>query len=196
MAGPVMKVLHVLEATGGGTRRHILDLLPALQAYGVSCDLVASAVRTSGLWQRCRWLRARGVKVFEGRWRAASALGDAIACANRSTSAPRALRCRSLHSTNAGLLGRLARRRTRVARRLCTRALHRIRYGFTAPSTPRGALDGSVAGAVDVHFMAVSPSMKAYAAPRDLCKIDRFSSIHYGVDISGLRWCPLRSAQN
>jgi hypothetical protein len=40
-----VRVLHLLEATGGGTRRHVLDLLPTLQRAGVETELLFSPLR-------------------------------------------------------------------------------------------------------------------------------------------------------
>jgi glycosyltransferase involved in cell wall biosynthesis len=194
MAGPVMKVLHVLEATGGGTRRHILDLLPALQAYGVSCDLVASPLRTSAFGSDAGWLRARGVKVFEVPMaRGFSPSGDAIAlrqlAAHLRHERYDVVHC---HSTKAGLLGRLAR--LSVARRTpLVYTPHCIAFDTGLPHRQRRAARWMEAllAPLTSHFIAVSQHESNTLRRADLCKIDRVSTIHNGVDISAFDALPL-----
>lgn len=59
-----MKVLHLLEATGGGTRRHILDLLPALQERGVRCSLVYSPLRNPEFREDAASLGLKGIETY------------------------------------------------------------------------------------------------------------------------------------
>jgi len=59
-----MRVLHVLEATWGGTRTHVLDLLPRLQRSGWECGLVYSSRRHAAFVRDAAWLEARGVRTW------------------------------------------------------------------------------------------------------------------------------------
>ncbi|MDQ3813675.1 MAG: glycosyltransferase family 1 protein, partial [Armatimonadota bacterium] len=59
-----MKILHILEATQGGTRRHVLDLLPALQARGIACDLIYSPTRYPAFEHDAAWLRDGGIGAY------------------------------------------------------------------------------------------------------------------------------------
>ena len=104
-----MKILHILEATMGGTRRHVLDLLPALAARGVACDLIYSPDRYPAFRGDAAWLQAHGVNCFEismargwGGRRDASALSAVRA--HLKSHRYDAIHC---HSTKAGFVGRL-----------------------------------------------------------------------------------------
>jgi glycosyltransferase involved in cell wall biosynthesis len=105
-----MKALHILEATEGGTRRHVLDLLPALQDRGVRCALVYSAERNPDFRRDAAFLQSKNIETNEipmgHRW-ARSGDGEALRVLHAHLKAHRydVIHC---HSSNAGLLGRLA----------------------------------------------------------------------------------------
>lgn len=105
-----MRVLHLLEATGGGTRRHVLDLLPALQRAGVETELVFSPLRYPAFFADAAQLRESGVRTIAlPMARGARPLLDLRALrrlvAHLRLSPPTILH---LHSFKAGLLGRMA----------------------------------------------------------------------------------------
>ncbi|HEX8236831.1 MAG TPA: glycosyltransferase family 4 protein [Abditibacteriaceae bacterium] len=188
-----MKVLHVLEATSGGTRRHILDLLPALQVRGVWCDLVASPLRTSAFGSDAGWLRARGVRVFEVPMaRGFSPAGDATALRQLATHLRQqrydVIHC---HSTKAGLLGRLAR--LSVSRRTpLVYTPHCIAFDTGLPHRQRRAARWMEAllAPLTSHFIAVSQHENRTLRRAGLCATDRVSTIHNGVDIEGFDALP------
>lgn len=105
-----MRVLHILEATSGGTRRHVLDLLPALQGRGVRCSLVYSAERNPDFRSDIKTLQSDGIETYEiamgHRW-ARTDDGKALQAlhAHLKTHRYDVIHC---HSSNAGLLGRIA----------------------------------------------------------------------------------------
>ncbi len=105
-----MRILHILEATSGGTRRHVLDLLPALHARGIECSLVYSALRNPAFREDAAALQKSGVETIEitmgHRW-ARREDSDALRALRRHLreNSYDAIHC---HSSNAGLLGRLA----------------------------------------------------------------------------------------
>jgi glycosyltransferase involved in cell wall biosynthesis len=152
-----MKVLHILEATQGGTRRHVLDLLPALKARGVACDLIYSPERYPPFRGDAEVLRSQGVNCFEVPM--ARGFGG-----RRDVAALRALRGHlkahsydaiHCHSTKAGFIGRLA-------------APLRV----PVAETPRTA-----------HFIAVSRHEARVLRRARLCDARRLSVIYNGVDL-------------
>ncbi len=60
-----MHVLHVIEATIGGTRRHVVDATRGLAKRGVRVSLVASALREPRFRADLQALANDGVEVFE-----------------------------------------------------------------------------------------------------------------------------------
>lgn len=105
-----MRILHVLEATQGGTRRHILDLLPGLQRRGFECELIYSLRRYPPFEADAQELRANGIPCREipmtHRLNLATNLGAVARLAiHLRNNPPDVLH---LHSTVAGVVGRLA----------------------------------------------------------------------------------------
>lgn len=106
-----MRILHLLEATRGGTRRHVLDLLPAQQAAGLEPCLVYSTRRNADFAADACRLQQQGIEVLDIPMarqphplqdaRALRALAEALVSLQ-----PDLIHC---HSTKAGLLGRLLR---------------------------------------------------------------------------------------
>lgn len=105
-----MRIVHILEATSGGTRRHVLDLLPALQKRGLQCTLLYSALRNPAFRQDAAELERAGIATEEipmgHRW-ARQGDGQALRAIHRHLQANDydVIHC---HSSNAGLLGRFA----------------------------------------------------------------------------------------
>jgi glycosyltransferase involved in cell wall biosynthesis len=105
-----MRIVHILEATQGGTRRHVLDLLPRLVQAGHSCSLLYSLRRYAPFEADAQKLREQGVECFQVpmtnhfdlgiNGRALPAIGALL-----RRGQPDLVHC---HSTVAGLLGRLA----------------------------------------------------------------------------------------
>ncbi|HVF11312.1 MAG TPA: glycosyltransferase [Abditibacteriaceae bacterium] len=193
-----MRVLHILEATGGGTRRHILDLLPALQARGIRCDLIYSLLRNSQFAQDAACLEKLGVGVHEipmergwgGRCDAAAVRGIYQHLGSHEYNLIH------LHSTKAGILGRLAQpfaaRRTPLVY-----TPHCLAFDTALPYRPRRAarlLEKLLAPCTD-HFIAVSRHEQRVMLRANLCRRERASVIHNGLDITAfdaLLQSPLR----
>ena len=105
-----MRVLHILEATSGGTRRHILDLLPALEARGIFNALIYSPVRNPAFREDAAWLQSKNCEIFEiamgHSWHRAGDVKALIALhAHLKNHRYDVIHC---HSSNAGLMGRIA----------------------------------------------------------------------------------------
>lgn len=105
-----MHVLHILEATAGGTRRHILDLLPALSQRGVQCSLVYSPLRNPEFEKDAAFLQSQNIITYRvpmtRGWDSAidiSALRSIRSIIRKST-----FDVIHAHSSKAGFLGRLA----------------------------------------------------------------------------------------
>lgn len=61
-----MRVIHILEAAGGGTARHVLDLVSGQRERGLEVHLVYSSLRADSLFfAALEGLQAAGVKLFE-----------------------------------------------------------------------------------------------------------------------------------
>ena len=61
-----MRILQILEATGGGTARHVIDLTSRLSKHGVEVHLAYSPLRADSLWvANYSGLVSAGVKLVE-----------------------------------------------------------------------------------------------------------------------------------
>lgn len=117
-----MHVLHVMEATVGGTRRHLLDVARGHRRLGLEVTVVASAEREPDFRSDLEALRAEGCWVHElpmvrpirpaTDWRHYRAL--------RAILAARAPDVVHTHSSKAGVLGRRASLATGVGARVHT----------------------------------------------------------------------------
>ena len=105
-----MRVLIVIEATIGGTRRHVVDLARALNGRGVEVWLASAQRRDPGYTADVRALAAEGVRCVEVPMvrsiRPARDLSDLRTLAKlvRRTQPDLV----HTHSSKAGVLGRLA----------------------------------------------------------------------------------------
>ena len=182
-----MRILHILEATGGGTRRHILDLLPSLQSRGISCSLIYSPLRHAAFREDARFLESKGCETGEiamgHSWQRA---GDAKALialhAHLKTHRYDLIHC---HSSNAGLLGRLANfaqlRRTPVVY-----TPHYIAFAAGLPIPQRRAarwLEKMLAHQTD-QYIAVSRHEHSILERARLLKNRNAEVIYNGVDAS------------
>ncbi len=105
-----MRVLLVLEATIGGTRRHLRDLALGLCKRGFAVHIAYSALRDSDFVRDLALFRSHGIGLTEiPMRRGPSPLRD-LAAATRLRRLIRAFQpdVVHLHSTKAGLVGRIA----------------------------------------------------------------------------------------
>lgn len=178
-----MRILHILEATQGGTRRHVLDLLPALVRLGFECDLVYSPERYPPFRRDAAWLRERGVNCFEipmvrgvGGRRDATAL--LVLRTHLRTHAYDAVHC---HSTKAGFLGRLAA----PWKMPVVYTPHCIAFDTSLPRGSRriARLVETLLAPRTAHFIAVSCHEARVMRSARLCPASRLSVIYNGVDL-------------
>jgi glycosyltransferase involved in cell wall biosynthesis len=190
-----MHVLHILEATSGGTRRHVLDLLPALKKRGIDCTLVASPLRYLEFARDAEALRRQGVQVIEVAmargfdagldWQAIAALGGVLRANHYDV-----VHC---HSTKAGMLGRLARLRFAPHTPLVYTP-HCIAFDTGLPHAQRRAarIAERLFAAATSHFIAVSQHEQRALLARGLCRQARLTTIYNGVDLGDLQNLPRR----
>ncbi len=103
-------VVHILEATGGGTRRHLHDILAYADRRQFNFSVICSAGREAGFADEIDWMRGAGIRVAVvpmGRavrpttdWQAYARLVKLLAEWNPDVV--------HTHSTKAGAIGRLA----------------------------------------------------------------------------------------
>ncbi len=108
---PNTHVLHVTEASLGGLRRHLDDVMRGLHNLGVQQSLVYSPARAdSGMRALVTWCRAEGIETCElAMPRSIRPIDDArAALALRRTIRQLAPTVLHLHSSKAGGVGRLA----------------------------------------------------------------------------------------
>ena len=60
-----LRVMHVMEATIGGTRRYLEEVLPALMENGIDVELVVSAKRDASFREVISRFQTLGIKVIE-----------------------------------------------------------------------------------------------------------------------------------
>lgn len=114
----LLKVLEVLEATEGGTRRHLLDLLDFLPRDRFAVSVACSTRRDPAFFGDIVRLRAGGIPVHAiPMRRSIRPLSDALACARLVRLMRRGrFDVVHTHSSKAGFIGRLAARAAGVPR--------------------------------------------------------------------------------
>jgi glycosyltransferase involved in cell wall biosynthesis len=105
-----IRILHVLEATAGGTRRHLKELVSSLPSSHFQSSIACAVSRDPSFEDDIAEYRARGVEVYVvPMTRAPHLYRDAAACIQLRRIV-RSTQCHviHLHSAKAGLLGRVA----------------------------------------------------------------------------------------
>lgn len=117
-----MRVLHVMEATIGGTRRHLTDLAREQRRQGFEVHVVAAAERAPDFREDLAALEAEGCGVLElPMVRSIAPLQDHLHCRALQREIARVRPdVVHTHSSKAGVLGRLASLRERIGVRVHT----------------------------------------------------------------------------
>lgn len=179
-----MKLLHILEATQGGTRRHVLDLLPALVRQGFACDLIYSPLRYPAFRHDAELLEAQGVRCFSipmargfgGKLDAQTLLALQ---AHFKAHSYDVVHC---HSTKAGFVGRLAAPwKTPVVY-----TPHCIAFDTSLPRLQRRAarVMEKLLAPRTAHFIAVAQHEARVIWRAHLCARGRLSVIYNGIELS------------
>lgn len=189
-----MHVLHVIEATIGGTRRHVVDVCRGLVARGVKTTLVCAALREPAFRRDMQELARQGVDVRElPMVRSIRPMTDA-----RHVFAMRAL-LRELrpdvvhtHSSKAGVLGRSASIVTGIGARVHTPHTFAFLFGAMFGGASRSlfrAVEKELARKTD-RFIAVSHDEARTFEQAGFIAHDRIRVVANGIDVQ--RWSTAR----
>ena len=177
-----MKLLHLLEATQGGTRRHVLDLLPLLVRQGFACDLIYSPLRYPAFARDAATLETQGVRCFSipmERGFGGQSDAKALLALQKHIKAHHydALHC---HSTKAGFLGRLAAWKLPVVY-----TPHCIAFDTSLPRPQRRAarLVEKLLAPRTAHFIAVAQHEARVIKRARLCQNKQLSVIYNGINL-------------
>jgi glycosyltransferase involved in cell wall biosynthesis len=192
-----MRILHILEATGGGTRRHVLDLLPQLQQRRVSCSLLYSPLRNPHFRDDAAQLHKHGIATHEiamghGYQRGGDATALTAVYAHLKTYEYDLIHC---HSSNAGLLGRLANLLLPRPRPIIYTP-HYIALAAGLPPLQRRAARWfeKFLAPHTTHYIAVSHHERSVFKRANLLRNDNATVIHNGVDVTAFETSRLESA--
>ncbi|MDA1263775.1 MAG: glycosyltransferase family 4 protein [Planctomycetota bacterium] len=181
-----MRVLHVMECTIGGTRRHLVDVARGQRAAGLEVHLVASTLRDPGFPPDLDALAAEGVTVTRLDmvrevnpgldWRHAKALKAILRAWQPDVVHG--------HSSKGGVLARYASLSTGIGKRIYTP--HTFAFLFEALFSP---LKRRLYRAVERHYarrsdfiVAVSPSEAETFARSGVVPPGRVRTVCNGID--------------
>ena len=156
-----MRVLHVIEATIGGTRRHVVDLVGGLARAGVDVALAAAVEREPAFRRDLEGLATLGARVYEVPMVRSIRPGRDLATLKQlerllADEAPDIVHT---HSSKGGVLGRLASSHTGIGRRVHTPHT----FAFLFRSMFGGAQRG-IYRQIETHLAASTERMIAVSA--------------------------------
>jgi len=179
-------VLHVIEATIGGTRRHVVDACRGLRARGVRVTLAASARREPTFRDDLTALARVGVDVRELPMVRSIAPHKDLAHTLALRSLIKALRPDIVHthSSKAGALGRLASWSCGIGARIHTPHTFAFLFSAMFSSTSRAlfrAVEKELSRKTD-RFIAVSSDEAATFASADFIPASKVRVVGNGID--------------
>ncbi len=183
-----MHVLHVIEATIGGTRRHVVDACRGLRARGVRVTLVASALREPRFRDDLALLDREGVTVRELPMVRAIRPHRDVAHVLALRAALKELRPDIVHthSSKAGAIGRLASWSTGIGARVHTPHTFAFLFGAMFSSFSRSlfrTVEKELARKTD-RFIAVSADEAATFASADFIPASKVRVVGNGIDMA------------
>jgi len=195
--GKKLRVLHVLEATIGGTKKHILQLLRNMPKERYDQSLLCSTLRTPSFQPEVERLRAEGFKVYVIRMqRDISPISDVMAFARLwKHLLGRKYDIVHAHSSKAGILARLAAALAGVETVIYSP------HGYAFISEPPGLrllfykLAEKAAARVTDMTVAVSRSELEAALEANVCRPDRIRVIENGLSEEEMKLPRTRSAK-
>lgn len=182
-----MRVLHILEATQGGTRRHILDLLPALQARGLHCNLACSFLRNPQFVEDAACLAGLGIGIHEVPMQRGWGGGQDMAAwralrAHLQTHHYDLIHC---HSSKAGFIGRLLQPPGKSQAVPVIYTPHCIAFdtGLPRPQRRVARIVEKLLAPLTAHFIAVARHELHMFYATNLCPPSRATVIYNGIDV-------------
>ena len=179
-------VLHILEATAGGTRRHVLDLLPQLSRRGIQCSLIYSPLRNPAFEEDAAYLRTQNISTYNvpmtRGWN--NSIDIAALRAIRSIIGKSTFDIIHAHSSKAGFLGRLATAPHHKSTFIYTP--HCIAFHTSLPRREKqiARMAERILAPLTDHYIAVSKPEKQSIRRAHLASARRVSLIYNGVDTS------------
>lgn len=191
-----MHVLQVIEATIGGTRRHVVDLSRGLARAGVEVSLVASCEREPRFRGDLERLARDGVRVRELAMLRPIRPGRDFAHVRALERHLRELRPDVVHthSSKAGVLGRLASLSTGIGARVHTPHTFAFLFGAMFPAPQRALfreIERALAGATQ-RVIAVSADEAESFLASGVVAAERIRVVPNGVDAA--TWIAARPA--
>lgn len=179
-----IRVLHILEATTGGTRRHLLDVVLNLDAGRFDASVLCATRRDPAFGDDINAMRDHGIDVSVvpmvreirpfADWRALRRIARRLRGARYDIV--------HTHSSKAGMLGRLAARRAGVP--VIVHTPHAFAFQMNVGAPRRwlyAALERGAARLSD-RIICVCPSERAAALRRRIAPPERLTVIENAID--------------
>ena len=181
-----MHIAHVMEATIGGTRRHLVDVAHAQLRRGDRVSLLVSTLRDPGFEGDLEALEAAGATVRRVPMVRAIRPGRDLAHLRRLKAALRELRPDVVHthSSKAGVLGRRASLSTGIGARVHTPHTFAFLFGAMFGRAKRAvfrSIERSLASSTH-RLVAVSESEAATIAASGVVDPGRLCTVPNGID--------------
>jgi glycosyltransferase involved in cell wall biosynthesis len=181
-----VRVLHVMEATIGGTRRHLVDVASGQRARGLDVHLAVSAEREPRFLADLDRLAAQGCRIERVPMVRAVRPATDLAHGRRLAAILRRVRPDVVHthSSKAGVLGRCASIATGIGARVHTP--HTFAFLFEAMFGPlRRRLFREIEAGLAQHthaIVAVSPSEARTFVASGVVSAERVRVVANGID--------------
>lgn len=180
-----MRVLHILEATAGGTRRHVLDLLLALSRRGIECSLIYSPLRNPEFEIDAAYLRTQNISTHSvpmtRGWN--NSLDIAALRSIRSIVSKSTFDVIHAHSSKAGFLGRLATLPRPKSTFIYTPHCIAFNTGLPPRQRQMARIAETLLAPLTDKYIAVSAREKQSILRAHLASSSQISLIYNGVDI-------------
>ncbi|MBM3975867.1 MAG: glycosyltransferase family 4 protein [Planctomycetes bacterium] len=181
-----MRVVHVMESTIGGTRRHLVDVARGQARAGLDVHVIASCERMAAFRDDMQALSREGVHMYEVPMRREIAPRRDLAHARVIAATLRSLRPQIVHthSSKGGALGRIASIATRQGRRVHTPHTFAFLFGQMFSPLKRRLFHGveGVLGARTDRMIAVSASERATIERSRVTRPERLRVVANGID--------------
>lgn len=178
-------VTHILEATTGGTRRHLLDLIERMDRNRFHISVICSTLRDSRFHDDIQWMRSLGVDVYIiPMQRHISPCSDMRAlCQIHSILSVIHPDIVHAHSAKAGALGRLAAKWARIPIIVYTPHAFPFLMGIATSHRIAFAMIERILSYITDALIAVSHSERGIALHERIISEDKVHVIENGIDV-------------